>query len=55
MRPSQIELSAWASYKITEFLTARYRVDNYLNTASFDFLDNPKPRRAHMVSAALTF
>jgi len=54
-RPAQTELSAWASYKITEHFSARYRVDNYLNTASFDFMDNPKPRRTHAVSAALTF
>jgi hypothetical protein len=54
-RPRQTELSAWASYGITEFLTARYRVENYLNTANFDFLDNPMPRRTHTLSAALTF
>jgi iron complex outermembrane receptor protein len=54
-RPHQTELSAWVSLKAAEFLTMRYRVDNYLNSASFDFLDNPKPRRTHVVSAALTF
>jgi hypothetical protein len=54
-RPHQTELSAWASYNVTDSFTARYRVDNYLNTASFDFLDNPKPRRTHVVSAVLTF
>ena len=52
MKP-QIELSAWAACKITEFLTLRYRVENYANTANFDFLDNPKPRRTHVASAAL--
>jgi len=52
-RDEQTEFSAWAAYKITKFLTLRYRVDNYLNTANFDFLDNPKPRRTHIVSAAL--
>ncbi|GBU20311.1 hypothetical protein R80B4_00187 [Fibrobacteres bacterium R8-0-B4] len=54
-RPQQTELSAWASYKIKKFLSLRYRVDNYLNTANFDFLDNPKPKRTHTASAALTF
>jgi len=54
-RPAQTELSAWASYRIAEYLTVRYRADNYLNTANFDFLDNPKPRRTHAVSAALSF
>ncbi len=54
-RPQQTELSAWASYKIKKFLSLRYRVDNYLNTANFDFLDNPKPKRTHIASAALTF
>ena len=49
----QVELSAWAACKITGFLTLRYRVENYLDTANFDFLDNPKPRRTHVVSAAL--
>ena len=49
----QVELSAWAACKITGFLTLRYRVENYLNTANFDFLDNPKPRRTHVASAAL--
>jgi iron complex outermembrane receptor protein len=49
----QIELSAWAACRVTEFLTLRYRVENYTNTANFDFLDNPKPRRTHVVSAAL--
>ncbi|MDR0331026.1 MAG: TonB-dependent receptor plug domain-containing protein [Chitinispirillales bacterium] len=52
-RPMQYELSAWAAVKATEFLTLRYRVTNYLNTASFDFLDNPKPRRMHMFSVSL--
>jgi len=52
-RDGQAELSAWAACKITEYLTLRYRVENYLNTASFDFLDNPKPRRTHVVAAAL--
>jgi len=54
-RPRQVELSAWASYKMYKFLSLRYRVDNYLNTANFDFLDNPKPKRTHTVSAALYF
>ena len=54
-RPRQVELSAWASYKMYGFLSLRYRVDNYLNTANFDFLDNPKPKRTHVVSAALNF
>jgi len=54
-RPSQTELSAWAAYKIADYMTIRYRAENYLNTANFDFLDNPKPRRVHIVSAALTF
>jgi hypothetical protein len=43
----------WTACKITGFFTLRYRVENYLNTANFDFLDNPKPRRTHVVSAAL--
>jgi len=54
-RPQQTELSAWALYKMYGFLSLRYRVDNYLNTANFDFLDNPKPKRTHVVSAALNF
>jgi len=54
-RPRQTELSAWASYKMYGFLSLRYRVDNYLNTANFDFLDNPKPKRTHTASAALNF
>jgi len=49
----QTELSAWAALKATKFLTLRYRVENYLNTANFDFLDNPKPKRTHVASAAL--
>jgi len=53
-RPRQTELSAWASYKPDKSLSLRYRVDNYLNTANFDFLDNPKPKRTHAVSAALS-
>ncbi|MDR2693504.1 MAG: TonB-dependent receptor plug domain-containing protein [Chitinispirillales bacterium] len=48
-RPQQTELSAWASCKIDKSLLIRYRVDNYINTANFDFLDNPKPRRTHTV------
>jgi len=54
-RDAQAEFSAWAACKVTEILTLRYRVENYLNTASFDFLDNPKPRRTHVASAALNF
>ncbi len=54
-RPRQTELSAWAAYKMYGFLSLRYRVDNYLNTANFDFLDNPKPKRTHVASAALNF
>jgi outer membrane cobalamin receptor len=54
-RPRQTELSAWVSYKMYGFLSLRYRVDNYLNTANFDFLDNPKPKRTHVASAALNF
>jgi len=54
-RPRQTELSAWAAYKMYGFLSLRYRVDNYLNTANFDFLDNPKPKRTHTASAALNF
>jgi hypothetical protein len=54
-RPSQTELSAWASYRAADFLTLRYRVDNYLNTATFDFLDNPKPRRVHVLLVSLSF
>jgi hypothetical protein len=52
---AQWELSAWVSYKPKNFLTLRYRVENYLNRANFDFLDNPMPRRTHTVSAALNF
>jgi hypothetical protein len=52
-RPRQFELSAWASCEIYKFLSLRYRVDNYLNTANFDFLDNPKPKRTHAVSMIL--
>ena len=52
---AQSELSAWTSYRAAAFLTLRYRVENYLNSANFDFLDNPKPRRTHVFSAALTF
>jgi hypothetical protein len=54
-RPRQIELNLWAAYKIETFLSLRYRVDNYLNTANFDFLDNPKPKRTHVISAAFNF
>jgi outer membrane cobalamin receptor len=52
-RPQQFEFSAWASCKINKSLSMRYRVDNYLNTAVFDFLDNPKPRRMHSVGVEL--
>jgi len=55
MRPRQVELSAWASYNINKKISLRYRVDNYLNTANFDFLDNPKPKRTHTVSAAFYY
>ena len=55
IKDAQWELSAWAAYKPTNFLTLRYRVENYLNSANFHFLDNPMPRRTHVVSAALNF
>jgi hypothetical protein len=54
-RPRQTELSAWALCKINKSISMRYRVDNYLNTANFDFLDNPKPRREHSGGIALSF
>jgi outer membrane cobalamin receptor len=49
------ELSAWLSYKAADFLTLRYRVDNYLNAESFDFMDNPAPKRTHVLSAGINF
>jgi len=52
-RDAQAELSAWSAYKVTGYLTLRYRVENYLNTANFDFLDNPKPRRTHVAAMSL--
>jgi outer membrane receptor for ferrienterochelin and colicin len=54
-RSPQSELSAWTAYKAAAFLTLHYRVENYLNTANFDFLDNPKPRRTHVFSTKLNF
>ena len=54
-KDAQWELSAWAAYKPAGFLTLRYRVENYLNSANFDFLDNPVPRRTHVLSGTLIF
>ncbi|MCL2688657.1 MAG: TonB-dependent receptor plug domain-containing protein [Chitinispirillia bacterium] len=54
-KEAQWEFSAWASYKPASYFVLRYRVENYLNRAVFDFLDNPMPRRTHAVSAALNF
>jgi hypothetical protein len=55
IKDAQWELSAWAAYKPLNVLTLRYRIENYLNKANFDFLDNPMPRRTHIMSAALNF
>lgn len=54
-KDAQTQLGAWAGVEFLGKFKLQYKVDNYLNSASFDFLDNPKPRRTHFLSFQYTY
>lgn len=53
-KDAQTQLGAWAGVKFLSEFRLQYKIDNYMNSASFDFLDNPKPRRTHFISLQYT-
>ncbi len=53
LKDPQLELSGWVSLTLFKNGKLSCNIDNYLNSASFDFLNNPKPRRTY--SATLNF